>query len=246
MTQSSGLIETLKRVLKQRGVTYAAVARELNMSEANVKRLFASKRFSVARLEEVCRLLQMDLTDLVALYEESRQRVVHLTMAQEQELVRDVKLLLVAVSVRNRFNFDDILAHYQISSSECVRCLAKLDKLKLIDLLPGNRIKLRIGDDFRWLPGGPIERFFERQIQGPFMKSSFEGEQETRLFLFGVLSEPSRQAILCRLHGMAQEFSELLRRDAQLPLSGRKNVGFLLAFRPWDVELFTPLRRKRG
>ena len=110
MKQSAALIDVLKTALKRQGITYAKIARALRMSEANIKRLFASKRFSLARLEEICALVQMDISDLVALYDETRQRVGELSRDQEQELVQDLKLLLVAVCVRNRLRFDDIIS----------------------------------------------------------------------------------------------------------------------------------------
>ncbi len=244
MAQIAALIDVLKQALKSHRLTYAEVARKLDMSEANVKRMFASKRFTLERLEEVCKLMRMELSDLFQLYEESRQRITQLSLEQEEELVRDTKLLLVAVSVRNRLGFDDIIAHYQITKSECIRALAKLDRLKIIDLLPDNRIKLRIDEGFRWLPNGPIERFFEKQIQSQFLKSGFNAELERRLFLFGLLGDASVQLVIDKMQALAKEFTELHRRDARLPLDKRHNIGFMLALRPWELEVFRPLRRK--
>jgi len=243
MAQITALIDTLKQALKNHRLTYAEVAKRLDMSEANVKRMFASKRFSLERLEDVCSLMQMELTDLFQLYEESRQRISQLTVEQEQELVRDNKLLLVAVSVRNRLSFEDIVSNYQIKESECIRALAKLDKLKIIDLLANNRIKLRIDEGFRWLPNGPIERYFEKQIQTQFLKSGFTGELEQRRFLFGLLGDSSTQVLINKMQALAKEFTELHRQDAQLPLDKRNNIGFMLALRPWELEAFQPLRR---
>ena len=246
MAQSEALIDTLKTALKSHRLTYAAVADKLGMSEANVKRMFAAKRFTMQRLEEICRLMHMELSDLFQLYEESRQRITRLTEDQEEELMRDTKLLLVAVSVRNRLSFEDIVENFQISTTECIRHLAKLDKIKIIDLLPNNRYKLRIDEDFRWLPDGPIERFFEKQIQSQFMKSRFNGELERRQFLFGLLSDASTQVLLNKMQTLAREFIELHRQDARLPLEKRNNIGFMLALRPWELEVFRPLRRPSG
>jgi len=245
MAQTAALIDTLKHALKSHHLTYAEVASKLGMSEANVKRMFASKRFTLERLEDVCNLMKMELSDLFQLYEESRQRITQLTLEQEEELVRNTKLLLVAVSVRNRLAFDDIISNYQVSKTECIRALAKLDKLKIIDLLPNNRIKLRIDEDFRWLPNGPIERFFEKQIQGQFLKSRFGGELEQRLFLFGLLGDASAQVMINKMQSLAKEFTELHRQDARLPLEKRHNIGFMLALRPWELEVFQPLRGKK-
>jgi DNA-binding Xre family transcriptional regulator len=244
MAQTADLINTLKKALKQHNLTYADVARRLGMSEANVKRLFVSKRFTLERLEDICRLMQMELTDLFQLYQESRQRISQLTLEQEKELMQDTKLLLVAVSVRNHLTFDDILNNYKITQTECIRCLAKLDRLMIIDLLPNNRIKLRIDEDFHWIPHGPIENFFNKQIQQQFLKSGFSGELEHRRFLFGLLSDSSTRVMTNKIQNLAKEFTDLHRQDAHLPLNKRHSIGFLLAMRPWELEVFKPLIKK--
>ena len=240
MSQSSALIDTLKQALKNQHLTYAAVAQGLDMSEANVKRMFASKRFTLERLEQVCQLLQMELSDLFALHEQSVQTITHFTLEQEQELVEDTRFLMIAVAVRNRFSFEELLEEYAISETECIHYLAKLDRLKLIDLLPNNRIKLRISDDFRWLPNGPIEKFIENQVLKDFLKSRFNAELEKRKYLFAMLSETSVQVLLSKIRHLEKEFNELLRQESKLPLKKRQAVGFFLAMRPWEAPVFKP------
>jgi DNA-binding Lrp family transcriptional regulator len=244
MAQTPALIDILKQSLKTHRLTYADIASRLEMSEANVKRMFAKKRFSMHRFEQICELMQMEMSDLFVLYEASRQRINQLTEQQERELVGDEKLLLVAVSVRNQLSFEQIVEHYQISATECIQYLAKLDRLKIIDLLPDNRIKLRIDEHFSWLPGGPIERFFEREIQRQFLKSRFKGELEQRQFHFGLLGDTSSQIMIEKLESLAHEFTELHKRDLHLPLHKRHNQGLMLAMRPWHLDVFDPLVKK--
>ncbi len=246
MAQTQALIEVLKQSLKMHRLTYANIARHLDMSEANVKRMFAKKRFSLDRLEQICQLMQMEMSDLFALYEASRQRITHLTEQQEQELVGDHKLLLVAVSVRNQLSFEDIIEHYEISTTECIKQLAKLDRLKIIDLLPNNRIKLRIDEHFCWLKNGPIERFFEREIERQFLKSRFKGEFEQRLFHFGLLSDSSSQIMMEKMQSLVHEFTELHKQDLHLPLHKRHSQGLMLAMRPWMLDIFGPLVKNTG
>lgn len=245
MAQTVALIDTLKKALKSHHLTYAEVAKQLDMSEANIKRMFASKRFSLDRLEDICQLMQMELSDLFQLYEASRQHITQLTLQQEKELVANDKLLLVAVSVRNHLGFNDIITNYEISETECIRHLAKLDKLKIIDLLPNNRIKLRIDEGFSWIKNGPIETLFEEQIQSQFLKSRFNGDCEQRKFLFGLLGDSSAQVLVNKINALAREFTELHRQDVALPLEKRHNIGFMLALRPWDLQAFQPLRKEK-
>ena len=237
MAQTAAFIDIVKQSLKSHNLTYADVGQKLNMSEANVKRQFAAKRFTLDRLESICKIMDMELSDLFQLYEESRQRITQLSIEQEQGLVKDRKLLAVAVGVRNRLSFVELREQYQLSETECVQYLAQLDRLKVIDLLPNNRIKLRIAEDFSWLPDGPIERFFETTLQNPFLKSHFKGKNEQRLFLHGLVSDSSIQQLTNKMRSLAKEFSEILRQDSSLSLDQRHPVGFILAMRPWDEEL---------
>ncbi|MDH5693634.1 MAG: XRE family transcriptional regulator, partial [Gammaproteobacteria bacterium] len=150
----------------------------------------------------------------------------------------------VAVSVRNHLTFDEIISNYNISETDCIRCLAKLDKLTIIDLLPGNRIKLRIDEDFHWIQNGPIEEFFSKKIQKQFLNAPFRGDLEQRRFLFGLLGDSSAHQVMHKLQILAKEFADLHRQDARLPLEKRHSIGFMFALRPWELEVFKPLLRK--
>jgi DNA-binding Xre family transcriptional regulator len=231
-------IGTLKQALKAGQLTYADVARGLDMSEGNVKRMFAVERITLDRVEAICRLMDMELSDLFQLYEESRQRLSQLTEEQENELVADTRLLFTAICVRNHLGFDEILQHYNMAETDLIQSLAKLDRITIIDLLPGNRIKLRIAENFRWIPNGPIESHYEKAVQNEFLGSGFESPDNLRLFLTGLLSESSQAIISHRLQSLSSEFNELHRQDRELPLEQRMSVGILIAMREWQFQAF--------
>ena len=245
MAQSEALVKTLKQALKARGLTYAKVAAGIKMSEASVKRMFASGHISLQRLDRICALVEIELTDLLRLHEESQHRISHLEEEQEKELVRDPRRLLVAICVRGGWSVADIVDHYDFAETECIRHLAALDRFRIIDLLPGNRIRLRVAKDFRWLPHGPIELFFREQAQTEFLGGKFDGEGRYRRYLSGMLSEGSRQLILRKLDELSREFSSHHQQDLALPLEKRMNVGLMFAYRPWEFSLFRKMRRNR-
>lgn len=246
MAQSDALIKTLKSSLRGARITYVDVAAHLGMSEANVKRLFATQSFTLQRIEAICDMMNMDLGDLFALHEAARERIRHLTRQQEQELVGDMKLLLVAVSVRNQMEFEEIIERYRLTEAETIRCLARLDRLGIIELLPGNRIKLLIDEHFEWLRNGPIERFYEQQIQAQFLEARFDAEVELRQFQFGLLGEGASRSMIKKLRDLAREFTELHRADMNLPVNQRYSMGLLVAMRPWELDVFKPLMQEQA
>ena len=92
MSQTRPLIDTLKLELRKQRITYKQVSVALNLSETSVKRLFSEEAFSVKRLEKVCELLHMDISDLVHMMEKNIDLTTQLTREQETELVSDIKL----------------------------------------------------------------------------------------------------------------------------------------------------------
>ncbi|NQY34788.1 MAG: helix-turn-helix transcriptional regulator [Alteromonadaceae bacterium] len=243
MSQLDEVCDTLKRTLKQQNITYKALAKQLNMSEANVKRMFSLKQFSLARLEDICHVACISLSDLFVLIEKQKDKLVQLSPEQEQELVDDVKLFLVAACVRDGWSFDEIIHHYQINQFECIQLMAKLDRLKIIQLLPNNQYKILIAQDFQWIPNGPLERFMEKEGIGKFMASSFVGENSFRFYIRGTYSQTSIDIIERKLNQLKKEVALLNQEDASLPLENRQHIGLLLAMRPWELSQFEQLRK---
>ena len=243
MPQSQGLIATLKKNLRAQGLTYRDVASALGLSEASIKRLFAAQSFSLRRLEQVCQLAGMEISDLVKQMESSRQELDELTEAQEQEVVSDIRLLLVAFLVVNGWSFEEILRYYQISETEGIHYLARLDRLKLIDLLPNNRIKLRISAHFAWRRNGPIQQFFTANLQKDFLKSRFDEQNESFQFLSGMFTKACADQVRQRLQQLALEFHQYNQQDRYKAIEERNGYSLLLAFRPWRPDVFKKLRR---
>lgn len=243
MSQITTLCDTLKQLLKARNITYKDLAQALDLSEANIKRVFSSQSFTLERLEQICGLLELSLSDLFLLNTQKEHRLTQLTQEQEEELIADKKLLLVAVCARDGWSFNDMISHYQITEHECIRLLARLDKLKMLQLLPGNKYKLLIAQDFRWIPGGPLEQFMSRDVIVEFMEGDFSQEQAFRFYMRGSYSAASAAIIKNRLNQITQEAAALNQADAKLPLDKRQHLGLLLAMRPWELKMFEAMKR---
>lgn len=243
MSQIAPLLTTLKREFKSRGITYRDAARQLGLSESSIKRLFSSSRLSLARLEQLCQLAGLELTDLVQEMAAGRRHLDRLTAEQEKEVAEDLQLLLVAICVLNRWTFEEIVATYRLSETDCVQKLARLDRLGLIELLPGNRIRLIVSGDFRWITNGPIQRFFQRRVQPAFMKSTFSGAGEKLLFQSGMLSRESNALLIRKMEKLLTDFNELHREDMARPLDERYGTSILIALRAWEFDAFRDLRR---
>lgn len=236
------LVGTLKAQLRRQGISYRQVAEHLCVSEASVKRWFSAHNLSLRQLEAVCVMAGTSLTEMAA-QADQQTCIPSLDEAQEQELVSDPRLLLVAIAALNRWTFAQIVDTYTFTEPELIQRLARLDRMRLIELQPHNRIRLRITPDFAWLPRGPIQRFFERQVQQAFFDSSFDAPGELRLFVSGMLGRDSNAVVRQKMERLAREFRALHDEDARLSLDERFGTSLVLAMRPWELGLFEQWRR---
>lgn len=243
-SQGHPLLATLKRCLKANGKTYADVAQVLSLSEASIKRLLTSDQISIGRLEQICKLMGMDLADLCKQMEETSGRIEQLSYEQETEISKDLTLLLVTVSVLNRWSMTQITDFYEIDQHTCIQKLAHLDRLKIIDLLPRNQIKLKVAANFSWLENGPIQQFFQKTVAAEFFKTRFKDDGEQLIVLNGMLSKASNLEFQKKMRRLSREFEELNREDVALNLEQRDGVTAVIAIRGWNFELFKPLIKK--
>lgn len=244
MARTAALVESLKRELRARNITYAAVAQRLGMSEASVKRMFSQKEFTLSRLDAICEVAGIEFSDLARSLTPPDAVISQLTYEQEKEFVQNQKLMLVALLSLNHYSFDEMVALFDLDAAECTRLLARLDRLKFIELMPGNRIRLLVSRAFAWIPDGPIQRFFKAEGVSDFFRSSFDGEHELMVLANGALSKPSTSALLARLRKTAAEFSAMRGDDASLPSSERAPITLLLAARPWFPDFLRRFQRK--
>ncbi len=243
MDEITLLITTLKRRLKSQGLTYRDLATALKLSEASVKRQFASGHFSLERLVEIANLLGYTLAELSQEAARDVTRLRALSEAQERELVSDAKLLLVAVCVLNQWPVEAIVKTFNLTQAECLQRLLRLDRLRLITLLPGDRVRLNVSRDFDWRPQGPIRSFFQNQGLHDFLRSDFAQDDEVMAFSHAMLTESAAAKMLSELRKLRQKLAELHEESLSAPLVKRRGTGLLLALREWEIPTFTTLRR---
>jgi len=237
------LVATIKRELKARGFTYKDVSRALKLSEASVKRVFASERFTVARLAQVSQLLGMTLAELLQESTSSLPPLDVLTREQEAQLVSDDKLLLVAVCSLNHWSLDDITSVYEIPKQEAVKRLRILDRIGIIELLPGDRIRRRAKRDFDWIPNGPIRNYFSEQGLNDFLEGPFDPEDESLDFAHGMLTRSAQAELKLELRRLRSKLVTLHEQSIPAPLSDKDGIGLLLAIRQWEPLAFRHMRR---
>jgi DNA-binding Lrp family transcriptional regulator len=237
------LIEVLKDELKSAGITYADLAERIGMSESSVKRMFSRRDMPLTRIDDICAACKLTFEELARKVADAAPLVSELTLEQEQAVVKDAKLLLVAISCLSQWTFEQIVSEYQISEAECVARLTQLDRLGVIDLKPQNRYRLKVAKTFRWRPNGPLMAYFRERVLPDYFKGRFAREGETVHLVHGSISEAIAPSFVERLKRLGNDFSAQHLADQKLKPEQRGGYTLILAMRQWEFVDFGEMRR---
>lgn len=243
MSSISRLFDVLRAELKAQGLTYRELAERLGLSESSVKRLFSERDMTLSRLGQVCDAAGLSIEDVLARAAQARAELTQLTLEQERALVADPKLLLAAICCLSQWRYEQILDIYDLQPTEVVTALARLDRLGLIALRPGNRYRLLVGRGFHWRPQGPIMRFLRQHVLDEYFNATFDERGEVLLTVHGQLTPAGAEDVALRVGQLASLFAQRQRDDQAQ--SGADCTGYTLivGLRSFELKAFTAMRR---
>ena len=243
MSTSADLVTVLKKELKSAQMTYADLALALSLAESSVKRMLSKGDMPLSRIDEICRALKLDFAELAKRVADMQPLVTSLTLHQEKAVVADKKLLLVAICVLSQWTLEQITTSYRISDAQCIKYLAQLDRIGIIELKPLNRYRLKLAKTFRWRPHGAVMHYFRDNALLDYFSGGFDGDGEGLLLVHGSISHGLAPSFMERMQRVAQDFAQQHQADQKFDAKNRGGYTLVLAMRSWEFEAFTNLRR---
>jgi DNA-binding Xre family transcriptional regulator len=243
MSSPELVVQVLRTELRRAGVTYKTLAERIQMSESSIKRMFGQKDMSLSRLAQICKVAGVAMEDVLRQAADVTPHSDTLTLEQEQSLMANPKLLLLAICCLGHWTFEQVIETYELSEAECILALVALDKLEFIELKPLNRYRLRVSSAFHWRADGPVQAYFREFVVADYFNGRFDGAGETLMCVPARLSSASAQEVLLKIRQLAAELARLQQEDRRLPLSECDGFTLMLGFRSWEYAAFTALRR---
>ena len=243
MSTTADLVTVLKKELKAARMTYADLAAKLGMAESSVKRMLAKGDMPLSRIDAICRALKLDFADLARRIADTQPLLAELAEAQEKAVVADKQLLLTAICVLSQWTLEQVTGSYRLTEAECIKYLAQLDRIGIIELKPLNRYRLKLAKTFRWRPHGPVMDYFRENALLDYFSGGFDGNGEGLLLVHGSISRGLAPSFLERMQRVAQDFAQQHQTDQKLGEKDREGYTLLLAMRSWEFEAFVALRR---
>lgn len=230
------LLRTLKELYRGRGLRHEDVATALDISKMTVKRYLSGKGLSLAILERLCQLADISLLELSELATQSDQASMQpLSAAQENALAENQGLAFLLHLLMTGWTPSEIQAELQMADHVLVGTLGHLDRLGFIDLLPGNKVRLRTIRHIHWAHNHRLKSSFDRHLKQHFNKG-FDHPDVVWRYRLVKLSHAS----VLRLEALFEEWSRtadaLSQDDRKLPADQCRWHGVLVAAQPVDLS----------
>lgn len=226
------LLRTLKSLLKAKGLLYHDVAERLGVSEPTVKRYLTGHSLTVEILEDLCRIVDVRLSDVLAMSQEEPERP-SLSPEEEEFLVRDPFQAGVFYLLSHGFTPATIQRDFHLTDAELNGYLTALDRLGLVRLFPYNRVRVLVGRNFNVQKDGAMAKLAHDSLLKDFF-SKFDMKTPDWRFSFGKLSPSSLERVRELAANFVDAFDTIAEADSELTLDLADWYGFFCMFQPVD------------
>lgn len=156
--------KTLRVLMKKNKATYESIGRVLKVSPATIKRRLNGSDISLMQLKELAGALSLSFYELIELSQENRREPYLFSEAQESLLTSDLRLMKLFRLVLAGQNFSKIMTRLELTERELRKAVRDLEKERLVQHLPGDRVIPIVHFPFRWQPNGNLERAYNDLI----------------------------------------------------------------------------------
>lgn len=141
--QSRYLREAIKFIMNQKGLRYADLAKQLELSLPTIKRMMTRESLSIERLVRISACLGTEFYDLMALAKSLQEdSLEHLTLEQEAFLVRSPHACRFLIEIMNFQTPSQIAKKFGLSRQSVSLYLNDLQKVGLIFVKDGELVKV--------------------------------------------------------------------------------------------------------
>ena len=211
------LFGTLKRLLKEKKISYRALAGKVSFSEGTIKKLFHEEDAPLHRICEISHAIGVPFPDLVAAAYAQNTR--EFSFSEEQETFFTLH--------PGHYNFfreiffggkpvDQVCRERGLSNRSGQRYLQDLERLRILERHPQGKISFKVQGRLTWLPGGPwMRKYFSTYSQAIAQRLLQHPQTEGHLcsFSYARLSKSNRDQFYLEIQEVARRFKDVSHKE---------------------------------
>jgi transcriptional regulator with XRE-family HTH domain len=225
------LITLIKNVLKERRISYAELAKQMNLSESGLKKIFSSDDVSFGRMSQITSILGLRLTDLLNEIESKDTHSIVFSDEEQKYFLKNpdafhffVRLLI------ERKSAEEIQEEFKLTAAATFKLLQKLDAFGWIQLLPENKIKLPPLSLVKDFGSGPLlDHIYQEWSKDTVQLLAKPENQKTGKFIIRCLrmKDSTYQEFLLRLKELEMDLLKTAIREMQVSNKNLKTMRWI-------------------
>jgi transcriptional regulator with XRE-family HTH domain len=175
--------------IKEKGFTQDEFAKLIGVSIPTLNRWLRAEGLLFQDLNLMLEKLDVKLSELALLAEGDLSNKFTYTIEQESLFVNTDGLLAFFDQLLNGKTVSHIAKSFKLTEKSLSFYLSKLDKLKLIEWLPNNKVKILVTGEPSWIVGGPLSNKFRRQIIDEHIHYYLNSREQLRIGIYSLSSD---------------------------------------------------------
>lgn len=232
LTEYQFAVQSLKAVLKAQRITYRELAKRVGLSESGLKKILGGRDGSFQRLASLCKEVGVSISELL---EAQREKLLPITFTEEQQsffLSQPLAFELFWKIVYERMPPEKAQLSMHLESQDALRIYRQLDKLNLLPLLPGDRVRVPALKQIKWSGDGPLIRKLYREWSLRLVESLARPDLPAdKLFIirYFKMKPKTYQDFLYALRELEEEFLRRTIQDMKSEASDLADVRWVAA-----------------
>lgn len=245
----------IKKRLKMKKWNYQKLADKLDVSEATVKRWLSQSDISVSRLSQIGKALDFSLLEINQAEFTGSAQFTYYNLVQENFLSRNPIAFYIFIKLAFGFSIKQIMSLTGMSEHELRQQLVELEKLKLLELWPGDKIRIKLRGPYRIRSESPFAKKINQQLKEVILRHfdrKFDDRVESPVFPSCTMFRPTEIHLSQKsAHQLSLDLTNLFIKYAQLSASEAKGqlklepVSILLGVDNFDAWLESSVPRRR-
>lgn len=143
--ETQPVLDALKEILRERGLSYSVIAERLNVSLPTVKRLLNKSSIPLDKLLEVCRLAEVSLEVVLERAQVMTPKHTDFTGEQDELFVSYRGALpFFSELFHERRRPSEIARRHKLTKVSTERYLKLLEEVGLLERLPGHKVRFLV------------------------------------------------------------------------------------------------------
>lgn len=219
----------IKQRMKLQKMTYARLSFLMKVPESTLKKWFLAQDGSLNNLSRICSLLGADLYEILLAAKSQEVRTFAMSASQQEHFLKDETAFEIYwLLVYERLSVSEIEQKLNLSSQEVLKRLLKLDRLKLIQLNPDEKILNPKLQPVRWSPEGPfMKKIYRKWINAIVDQGLLQNENDQLKLQFFQLSKSSMQELQKDLLVLEEKYARRTIQEMRVKEIKPEKIRFL-------------------